>query len=191
MNLRMMEELYKPSEDSFLLLKHARKLVGGNILEMGTGTGYIAIELSHLPQVKHVLGIDINPKSIQTAVRNTLETGLSHKVSFIKSDLYRNLDNQKFDWILFNPPYLPSEGTIDERSWAGGHKGGELIKRFLLKSLNFLSIGGSILIIISSQTRLNLEDFDTYYSIVVLEEVNLFFETLKCVMLSPLTLLKA
>jgi release factor glutamine methyltransferase len=191
MNLRMMEELYRPSEDSFLLLKNARKLVRGNILEMGTGTGFIAIELSRLPQVNHVLGVDINPKSIQTAMSEALETGLSQKVSFIQSNLYRNLDNQKFDWILFNPPYLPSEGTIDEKSWAGGHKGGELITQFLLKSLNFLSSEGSILVIISSQTRLNLEDFDTYYSIAVLEEVNLFFETLKCVKLSPLTLLKA
>ncbi len=184
---KMMDELYKPSEDSFLLLKHARKLVEGKILEIGTGTGYIAIELSRLPKVNYVLGVDINPKSIQTALWNALEAGLSHKVNFIQSDLYHKIDNQKFDWILFNPPYLPSEGIIDELSWVGGNSGGELIERFLLESPKFLSVGGSILVIVSSQTSLNLKDFENYYSIVILEEISLFFETLKCVMFSQLT----
>jgi HemK-related putative methylase len=115
-----MAGVYKPAEDTLLLLRHAERLVEGDVLEMGTGSGYIAIELSHIPRVRRVVGVDIDPDAVKFARNNALEAGVSDNVSFSESDLFKSLGDSRFDWILFNPPYLPSEGAIDELSWGGG-----------------------------------------------------------------------
>ena len=181
----MMAGVYKPAEDTLLLLRHAERLVEGDVLEMGTGSGYIAIELSRLPRVRRVVGVDIDPKAVGMARNNALDAGVSDAVRFLESDLFQNLGDSRFDWILFNPPYLPSEGAIDELSWAGGGKGGELLMRFLSEAPPHLSPGGGILAIVSSQTNFDYEKAERRYKIEVLEEVSLFFETLSCVLFVP------
>ncbi|MBC8224482.1 methyltransferase [Candidatus Bathyarchaeota archaeon] len=180
-----MAEVYKPAEDTLLLLRHAERLVEGDVLEMGTGSGYIAIELSRLPRVRSVVGVDIDPKAVGMARNNALEAGVSDEVGFLESDLFQNLGDSRFNWILFNPPYLPSEGAIDELSWAGGGTGGELLMRFLSEAPPHLSPGGCILAVVSSQTNFDFEKAEQQYKTEVLEEVSLFFETLLCVVFVP------
>jgi release factor glutamine methyltransferase len=186
-----MAGVYKPAEDTLLLLRHAERLVEGDVLEMGTGSGYIAIELSRMPRVRRVVGVDIDPKAVEFARKNALEAGVSDKIRFSVSNLFQNLGDSKFDWILFNPPYLPSEGAIDELSWAGGGKGEELLMRFLSEAPPHLSPGGCILAVVSSQTNFEFETAELRYKIEVLEEVSLFFETLSCVLFVPSALLEA
>ena len=181
-----MTGVYKPAEDTILLLRHAESLVEGDVLEMGTGSGYIAVELSRNPRVRQVVGVDIDPKAVETARENALEAGVSDSVRFLESDLFQNLGDSRFDWILFNPPYLPSEGAIDELSWAGGGKGGELLMRFLGEASPHLSPGGCILAVVSSQTNFEFEKAERQYEIEVPEEVSLFFERLSCLLFTPL-----
>ncbi len=183
-----MAEVYKPAEDTLLLLRHAERLVEGDVLEMGTGSGYIAIELSRIPRVRRIVGVDIDPKAVEVARNNAQEAGVSDEVSFLESDLFLNLGDSRFDWVLFNPPYLPSEGVIDELSWAGGGKGGELLMRFLSEAPPHLSPGGCILVVVSSQTNFDFEKAEHQYKIEVLEEISLFFETLSCVVFVPLAI---
>ncbi len=186
-----MAEVYKPAEDTLLLLRHAKRLVEGDVLEMGTGSGYIAIELSRMPRVRRVVGADIDPEAVGMARNNALEAGVSDEVSFLESDLFQNLGDSRFNWILFNPPYLPSEGAIDELSWAGGGTGGELLMRFLSEAPPYLSPGGCILAVVSSHTSFDFEKAERQYKIEVLEEVSLFFETLSCVLFVPSALSEA
>jgi len=186
-----MAGVYKPAEDTLLLLKHAERFVEGNVLEMGTGSGYIAIELSRLPLVRQVVGVDIDPNAVGEARKNALEAGVSDTVHFCESDLFKNLRDSSFDWVLFNPPYLPSEGDIDELSWAGGRNGGELLMRFLREAPHHLTPGGCILAIVSSQTNFDFVKARKQYNIEVLEEVSLFFETLSCLLFTPSALLEA
>jgi HemK-related putative methylase len=186
-----MTEIYKPAEDTLLLLRHAKRLAEGDVLEMGTGSGYITIKLSHLPRVRRIVGVDIDPKAVGIARNNAIERGVSDTVRFFESDLFQNLGESTFDWILFNPPYLPSEGAIDELSWAGGGKGSELLMRFLNEATSHLSSSGRILAVVSSQTNFNIEKVERQYKIKVLEEVSLFFETISCLLFVPLAFLEA
>jgi release factor glutamine methyltransferase len=186
-----MAGVYKPAEDTLLLLRHAERLVAGDVMEMGTGSGYIAIELSRMPRVRRVVGVDIDPKAVRIARNNALEAGVSDAIMFLESDLFQNLGDSRFDWILFNPPYLPSEGAIDELSWAGGGEGGELLTKFLSEAPPHLSPGGCIIAVVSSQTNFDFEKAERQYTIEVLEEVPLFFETLSCALFIPSALLEA
>ena len=60
--------------------------------------------------------------------------------------------DEKFDWVLFNPPYVPSSGEIDEISWSGGADGYEIIENFLNEAYKYLKRNGQILLIYSSHT---------------------------------------
>ena len=176
-------EVYRPAEDSYLLAKYVKKLVHGRVLDMGTGSGIQAVTAATKTEVTHVTAVDLNPAALDSARKKAGEEGVTGKIEFLLSDLYENV-SCCFDWILFNTPYLPSEGKADEISWAGGPTGSEVIKRFLCESPKYLREGGSILMIYSSHSNMNGNDFDGF-EFEMLEEKSLFFEKLYCVRLIP------
>lgn len=178
-----MEEIYKPGEDSYLLQKYVEKLVSGRVLDMGTGSGIQAVSAAAKKRVEHVLAVDVNPAALIASERRALDAGVLGKIEFRLSDLFNNIEDV-FDWIIFNPPYLPSSQSYDEASWAGGDTGGEVIKCFLEEATKYLMAGGSILMIYSSHSGLKEGDFDGY-DVDHLEEIGLFFEKIYCVRLTP------
>ena len=115
-----------------------------------------------------------------------LEAKVHGKIEYIVGDLFDAHTGRLYDWILFNPPYLPSEAGADEPSWAGGRTGGEVILRFLNEAPRYLSSEGSILMMISSLTDLLLCEIKKIYYVEVLEALPLFFERLTCLLLKPL-----
>jgi release factor glutamine methyltransferase len=101
----------------------------------------------------------------------------------VQGDLFSCVEGP-FDWIVFNPPYLPSEGEADEASWSGGERGSETVASFLEEAPRHLRPGGSVLMVYSSQTGLTERDLKGY-EVELLEEQHLFFETLICARLTP------
>ena len=172
-----MEDVYRPAEDSYLMARHVESLVSGNVLDMGTGSGIQAVTAAMKLDVDSVLAVDINPYAIREAEERACDAGVSGKLSFLRSDLFDEVKG-RYDWIIFNPPYLPPEGEADEHAWAGG---AGLIERFLSEARDHLEPGGSILLIYSSLSEPDLSGFE----VELLEEIGLFFEKLYCVRLSP------
>lgn len=157
--------IYEPEEDSFLLQKYVRKYAHGKVLDMGTGFGIQA--LAALEKTPDVLAVDIN----EDAVEFVKSKGINAKVS----NLFSKVDG-KFDLIIFNPPYLPSNKYDKDRSTSGGIK---VIDRFLLQAKKFLNKEGKILIVFSSLTG----DIDSLlkkygYKFECLETQSHFFEKL-------------
>lgn len=172
-----MEDVYHPAEDSYLLAKHVESLVSGVVLDMGTGSGIQAVTAALKQDVASVLAVDITPEALREAEKRADNAGVSGKISFLLSDLFDEV-NGRYNWIIFNSPYLPSEGAADEHAWAGG---AELIERFLAGALDHLEPEGSILLIYSNLSEPDMDG----YEVDLLEEMELFFEKLFCVRLSP------
>lgn len=89
------------------LIQKLKKLENKNIkiLDMCTGSGCIAIAIAKaLPQA-HVIAVDISDKAIELTQKN-IEFNSVINITTIKSDLFENLNNKKFDLIVSNPPYI-------------------------------------------------------------------------------------
>ncbi|MDD3419165.1 MAG: peptide chain release factor N(5)-glutamine methyltransferase [Candidatus Gastranaerophilales bacterium] len=92
-----------PRPETELLVKEASKLKADNILDIGTGSGCIAIMLKKLTN-KNIMACDISKKALEIARQNA--KNLDAKIDFIESDLFSNI-KKTFDIIVSNPPYIP------------------------------------------------------------------------------------
>ncbi len=83
------------------------------VLEIGTGSGCIAISLAAMRPYWDVTATDVSRAALRTAKKNAMLSGFSERIHFAESYFYRNLKkNQKFDAIVSNPPYIKS-GTLE------------------------------------------------------------------------------
>lgn len=149
-----MHEIYEPMEDTFLILKEIRPYAYGNVLDMGTGSGVLALEAAKTADL--VIGADLNEDALEFARQKAEEYELDN-AKFVYSDLFSYFKEKpwKFDLIIFNPPYLPEEpAEPDEIKLAttGGKKGYEILERFFSEASQFLMPYGKILVVFSTLT---------------------------------------
>jgi release factor glutamine methyltransferase len=171
-------EVYNPSDDSYLLLKILEVSPGQSFLDMGCGTGLIGLHAARLGA--DVVAVDINPHAVEYTKRNASANGV--KIRAIESDLFDKVPGH-FDVISFNPPYLPGKETSTswvERAWSGGEEGSEVAIRFLDQAWEHLNPGGSIYVILSSIGGLMsaMRSARNHYDIEMLEEQHMFFESI-------------
>jgi release factor glutamine methyltransferase len=146
-------EVYEPAEDSFLFAENLQVKKNTRVLDMGTGSGILGIIATK--QASEVFTVDVNPYAIRCAKQNAKRNCVDGKMSFLQGDLFAPLaETVKFDVILFNSPYLPSETGEDSswlgRAWAGGTTGRKVIDRFILETPYHLEKNGEILLMQST-----------------------------------------
>ena len=178
-------DVYEPAEDSFLFAENLTVREGEYVLDMGTGCGILGIIAAE--KASWVVAIDVNPYAVRCAKENAKLNGVADKMFFIQGDLFTSLKaGEKFDLILFNAPYLPSEplegGAWIERAWAGGADGRAAIDRFLHAFPEHLKVGGRVLLTQSTHADVNktfqtLED-EGFKARVVAKRDLPFFETI-------------
>lgn len=97
--------VFWPSEDGTLLIKNLKINAGSSVLDVGTGTGVLAI-FAALAGAKKVVALDINQSAIDNAKENIRQYGLSNIVDVRLSDMFNNLStHEKFDIITANLPF--------------------------------------------------------------------------------------
>jgi release factor glutamine methyltransferase len=94
-----------------LILKTLDSNYGGNIVDIGTGSGCISITLAKKLHNCHITGIDISSSALEVANNNRKLNNVSN-VTFTNKDLF-NLENFKgYEIIVSNPPYVSKDETV-------------------------------------------------------------------------------
>ena len=165
-------------------------LAGKKVLDMGTGSGILA--LAAAARGAHVTASDNNPAAVQCAAHNVHQNGLDTQINVVEGNLFTSIMDGDYDIILFNPPYLThlTETTYDSALYGGPDL--SVIRNFASSAATHLKSDGFVLLMISSDS-----DVETvtnvfrkhHYSEELLERKRTLFEdflVLKFVPVSPL-----
>lgn len=136
-----------------LAIRLARQEGYGTALDIGTGTGAIALALKkHCPFLE-VTAADISAEALSLAAENARAAGLS--IELLQSDLWKKLPQRRFDLIVSNPPYIPTGELAalepEVRSFDpvsaldGGADGLDFYRWILAEAATHLHPGGAIL----------------------------------------------
>ncbi len=186
----LISKMYEPGEDSYMLQEHVEKYAKGAVLDMGTGTGIQAITASR--HAKKVIAADIDKEAVKQA-RISAEIEKIKNIEFIESDLFENIPKQKFDLIVFNPPYLPEDKKVKDIALTSPKRGTKTTTRFLDEAGNYLKQDGVILLIFSSLASQSLIDQSIKKNLLekkMLEKRHIFFEDIILLELKKKPMLK-
>lgn len=132
----------------------ALKTNSKKILDIGTGSGCIACSIAKAIDGL-ILGIDVSKEALDVANKNAERLILNKRVSFKESDLFSNLEGEKFDIIVSNPPYIPPQEKAniqkevlkepDLALYTKDNKGLEFYKKITQNAPKYLNKNGYIL----------------------------------------------
>jgi release factor glutamine methyltransferase len=133
------------------LIRHEPRLPGGEVLDVCTGSGVIAVAAARAG-ARAVDAIDVSRRAVLTVRANAALNRVSVRAH--RGDLFRPVEDRRFDLIVSNPPYLPGDdslpGSGPARAWEGGRDGRVLIDRILKRAPAHIRPGGSLLMVHSS-----------------------------------------
>jgi release factor glutamine methyltransferase len=123
-------------------------------IDLGTGSGAIALALASARRHWRISATDISPASLQIAQHNAKQLSV-HNVEFLLSDWFDALEHQQFDLIVSNPPYIANndphlqQGDLvhePARALASGEDGLQDLRTIIQTSPNHLLPGGYLLL---------------------------------------------
>ncbi|MFQ5815201.1 MAG: HemK2/MTQ2 family protein methyltransferase, partial [Candidatus Hydrothermarchaeaceae archaeon] len=150
LKMEICQGVYEPAEDTFLLADGLEGREYQDVLDMGTGTGLLALLCA--ARARRVVAVDMSGEAVMCAELNARRNGMKN-IEVLRGDLFGALgEGALFDLILFNPPYLPEDGDDEAASpaWSGGEDGRDVIDGFLAQVEGCLRDGGSLLTVGSS-----------------------------------------
>jgi len=108
---------YRFSLDPFILFDFVRVKNGHRLLDLGTGSGILALLLAQAKPRSRLTALELSPVLLDLARRNALINGLEERIAFIKGDVCQIpnfLKKETFDGVVTNPPYRPlNSGRIN------------------------------------------------------------------------------
>ena len=137
-------------------LNEQRVPPGASVLDLGTGTGIGAIVAAQW--ARRVVAVDINPAAVRCARMNVLLNHREDRIEVREGDLFAAVGEQRFDVVLFNPPFYRGvpRNALD-RAW----RSVDVVERFAAELADNLTPGGYALVVLSTvgETPAFLEAF--------------------------------
>jgi release factor glutamine methyltransferase len=145
--------VFRPLSDTRLLASHAaRHAPGGRVLDLCTGSGYVAIAAAR-SGARSVTAVDVSRRAVLAARVNARRNGT--RLRAIRGDLVAPVREERFELVVSNPPYVPAvDGGVPRRgprrAWDAGADGRALLDRICEEAPGVLAPGGRLLLVHSS-----------------------------------------
>ena len=142
-------------------LRLAKAIETPTILDIGTGSGCLAVAVAKHHKTAQVTAVDISSEALAVASENARKHGVAERIRFLQGDLFAPISaGERFDFILSNPPYIPHDdiaklvpGVRDyepHKALDGGADGFAVFNRLIAEAPPHLKPGGYLLIEIGS-----------------------------------------
>jgi len=138
------------------LIDRAREIVDARILDLGTGSGCIAVSAAKSLPTAEFWAVDLSEEALTVAGENARRHGVDGRIHFVRGDLFEPVAGHTFDFIASNPPYV-SESEWDDLppevrdfeprgALAGGADGLDAYRLIVRQAEEFLLPGGRLLL---------------------------------------------
>jgi release factor glutamine methyltransferase len=155
---RVTEDVLVPRPETELLVERALELLpeegAVSVLDIGTGSGIIAITIAEQRLDAVLTAIDISEKALRVAEVNARECGVAERIKLVQCDIKMSIPEGVFDLVVSNPPYIPSaeldglyrDKLVSDPSTAldGGITGLDFYRRIISVSSQLVLPGGYI-----------------------------------------------
>ncbi len=151
------EDVLIPRPDTEVLveevIKIAKKINAKKILDLCTGSGAIAVALAKYIEDSQITAVDISNKAINVAKLNAKNNNVENQITFVESDLFKQLPKEKYDIIVSNPPYIKKEiiKSLEKEvqkepqiALDGGYDGLDFYRKIISKADEYLKFNGYI-----------------------------------------------
>ena len=149
------ENVLIPRPDTEILveevIKLAKNINAKKILDLCTGSGAIAVSLAKYIEGSQITATDISRKALSIAKLNATNNNVEDKITFVSSDLFQNISEEKYDIIVSNPPYIKRKviKTLDKEvkrepiiALDGGNDGLDFYKKIIGNAYQYLKYKG-------------------------------------------------
>ncbi len=145
--IRVDRKVYMPSTATLCLARNLKVAKGTRVLDLGTGSGFLAILSSKLG-AGEVVATDISARAIKAAKLNAILNSVNN-IDFKLGSLYGPVESEQFDLIISNPPMTPSRKPLPRYTW-GGFDGRAILDEVIRGAPAHLKSDGRLLIPIIS-----------------------------------------
>lgn len=126
------------------------------ILDVGTGSGAIAVALAHALPDAVVWAVDVSPEALEIARGNAERNGVLDRVRLVQSDLLAAVSEERFELVVSNPPYVPELDRAGlaievrehepELALFAGEDGLDVYRRLIPAAARALAASGSLVL---------------------------------------------
>jgi len=156
---RVTPDVLIPRPETEHLVEKALELAGGfdrpRIVDVGVGSGAIAVALAYkLPEAR-MTALDISPAALEVASGNAERNGVLDRIRLLQSDLLTSVADERFEMVVSNPPYVPSTDrdslSVEVREHEpalalfAGEDGLDIYRRLIPAAFAVLEAGGFLL----------------------------------------------
>jgi len=149
-----------PRPETELIVDAAIEILRGKkraqFCEVGVGSGCISVSILHEEKLASAIGFDISNQALKIAQKNAETHRVLERLELKISDVFEALQNEKFDLIVSNPPYISSEDTKNLQAevrdfeplmaLTDGGDGVSIIEKIITGAPTFLKDGGFLLL---------------------------------------------